>query len=233
MNPQTWRSLRWLVALGACVLVVVVSVPLTFDAITNSIVFGDGEEELEGEEEASVDTTPEPTGEVPTGAVSDGEAVAEADVVVAGGAVTQASEEALVIENDGDAVVVVFPLINGSADCVAGAELQLAVLEAQQTELAVYAGKAALDLSDDTEVGDPRRDETVHSLALTDGTPGRLSWAVTDLYRAWAAGDLAAAGTSFTVVVAAPDAAAQVTFAASESDEGPTLTWVGEAGCGE
>lgn len=237
MNPQTWRSMRWLVALGACTLVVVVSVPLAFDALTKSVVFGDGDGdgdgEREGEEAASDGTVTEPTGQVPVGAVSDGEAVAETDVVVAGGTVTRETDDELAIEDEGDAVVIVFPLIDGSADCVAGAELQVAVVEAQETELAVYAGQAAIELADDAEVGDPRRDSTVHSLALTDGTPGRLRWDVTDLYRAWAAGELAAAGAAFTVVIAPPDDAAAVTFAASESDEGPSLSWDGEAGCGE
>lgn len=235
MNPDTWRSLRWLVALGACALVVVVSVPLAFDAITNSVVFGDGEEEeeLDGEEAASDGPVTEPSGEVPTGPVSAGEAVAEADAVVTGDTVTQASDEELLIEGDGDAMVAVFPLIDGSAECVASAELQVAVTEAEQTELAVYAGRAGVELSDDAEVGDPRRDDTVHSLALTDGTPGRLAWDVTELYRSWAAGELAAAGSPFTVVIAPPDAPAMVTLASSESDDQPSLSWDGEPGCGE
>lgn len=240
MKPEVWRSLRWVVAFGACALVVVVGVPMAINAVTSSIVVGgdaDDVEEADGssaEEGAPASDEEPPAGGVPTGPVTDGEAEPDADLGVRDGTVQQASARALSLTDDSDVLVLLFPLIEGDPGCVASAALELSLLEADRTEVAVYAGDVEEGVDDGDEVGDPRRDDTVHALALTDGTPGRLRWDVTDLYRSWASGQLASPGAPFAVVVAVHGAPADVTFASSESDEAdaPALVWAGEPGCG-
>lgn len=234
MAPEMWRSVRWLVALGACLLVVVVSVPLAVDAVTSSIVIG-GEADDAAEEDGDDGGGEQPAGPAPgppTGPVTAGEAPAELDVVVVDGTVSQADTQELVLDAEGAMALVAFPRIEGDPACVALAELELALTASDPTELAVYAATLPAELEDGVEVGDPRTDAEVRALAVTDGTPGRLLWGVTDLYRAWGAGEFGTVGSTFAVVVAPPTGNPAVSLGASESDDGPSLSWQGEEGCG-
>lgn len=235
MRTRVWRVVRWVVALGACALVVVVAVPMTMDAVTNSLVFGDPEGD-EGEPEDGEDADPtEPGGEVPTGPVEDGQARATADFVVRDGVVGQAAGESLVISEAGDVAVAVFPLIQGDPDCVATAELQLHMQEGDATELGVYAASIRGPLEDGDEVGGVNADDQLRAIAITDGSPGRLLWDVSAAYRAWAAGELAPAGTPFAVVVAPSDQSAAIRFSSVEAgdDQAPTLRWEGDPDCAD
>ncbi|HVL99351.1 MAG TPA: hypothetical protein VM324_08675 [Egibacteraceae bacterium] len=230
MNRETWQALRWLVALAVCALVVVVSVPLAIDALTSGIVIGgDPGEEQEGRERAV--TPAEPAGQVPSGPVDDGSATPELDFAVVDGVVGQSTARTLDLA--GGAAVLVFPLVDGDPACVGTAQLELQLLDADPTEVGVYAAAVTAG-ADGEEVGDPRRDDTVHALALTDGSPGRLRWDVTELYRAWAGGTLASPGAPFAVAVTPPGDPAALRFAAAEAGPGdaPELVWEGVPDCG-
>lgn len=243
MNAQVWRTARWFVAIGVCVIVVLVAVPMAIDALSASLVFGDQAGDAPGEEDPSsvdggaddTDNAVGPAGEVPTGPVSDGQAAGDHDFVVREGVVAQATSQSLRLRQEGDAVVAVFPLVDGDPACVALAELEMQLEEADATEIAVYASTVRRPLDDGEEVGDAHLDGMARALAVTDGTPGRLRWDVTDLYRAWAAGELAPAGSPLAILVAPPDGGADLTFSSTEAGlpEAPALVWEGETGCGE
>lgn len=219
MESSVWRLLRWVIALGLCALVVVFGVPLAIDAVTRSVVIG----EDAGEEEEAAG---------PSGPVSDGEAEPEADFTVRDGAVGPMSRTELALRDDGHLAVLRFPLIDGAPECVASAELQMSLLEAERTDLAVYAGQLRT-FEEGDEVGDPRQNDRVRAWAVTDGSLGRLRWDVTDFYRDWASGNLAPRGIPFVAVVGAADPAT-VVFASRESDEAdaPSLVWEGVPDCG-
>lgn len=232
MRPETWRSMRWLVVLAVSALLVVLIIPMAFDAITSSVQFGEDGAEADDGEGAEGDGG---DGEVPSGPVEDGSAVADADFTVRDGIVRQAASPELSTAEAGDALVFAFPLVDGDPGCVESAHLHLEMLEGEATELHVYASDIANpgDQEDGEEVGDPRRDDEVWSTAVSEGNPRRLLWDITDLYRDWAMGELAPAGSRLTVVVAPPQAAA-VLVASSERDatQAPTMTWQGEPDCG-
>lgn len=230
MNSNVWRLLRWPIALGMCALVVLFGVPLAIDAVTSSIVIG---EDIEDEEDDTDAADGEPAGDVPSGPVSDGDAGPDADFTVRDGTVGAMSAPELSLGAGDDLALLRFPLIEGEPACVATAELRLSLLEADRTEVAVYAGPIR-ELEEGDEVEDPRQDDTVHAMALTDGSPGRLVWDVTDFYHAWASGELASPGVPFVVAIAAAGEPAPLVFASSESDEAdaPSLVWEGESDCG-
>lgn len=238
MTPDAWPWLRWLIVLGVCAVVVLVAVPLAIDSLSRSVVLGDAvgdAEDGEDTEEPDSDGASTPTGEVASGPVTAGDAAPDADFVVRGGVVDDSAASSLALSAEGDELVAVFPLIDGDPGCVATAELAFQLEEADATEVGVYAAHTTAVPDDGDEVGDLRRDDTLHAVALTDGTPGRLRWDVTNLYRSWASADLAPPGTPFAVVVTALDPAAEVTFASSEAgaDSAPLLEWDGEPGCGD
>ncbi|MEX2618677.1 MAG: hypothetical protein WD250_00515 [Egibacteraceae bacterium] len=235
MSAQVWRVVRWVVALGACGVVVLVAVPMTIDAVSNSLVFGDAADD-EGEPDDGEGAEPtEPGGEVPTGPVEDGHARATADFVVRDGVVSQAAGESLAISGGGDVAVTVFPLIDGTPDCVAAAELQVHMEAGDATELGVYAATIRGPLEDGDEVAEVSVDDKLRAVAVTDGSPGRLLWDVSAAYRAWASGELAPAGTPFAVVIAPSEASAALTFSSVEAgdEQAPTLRWEGDPDCGD
>lgn len=229
MSPATWRSLRWLVALAVSALLIVIIIPLAFNAITSSVEFGgeDAEEGDEGEEEN--------VGELPSGPVEDGAAIAVTDFAVRGEVVRQTADPQLAAAEAGDAIVIAFPLVDGDPECVESAHLHAQLLEGGATKLQVYASDITDPeaLEDGQEVGDPRRDEKVWWTAVTDGSPGGLLWNITDLYKAWASGELAPAGTQLVVVVATSEGV-PVVLASSEREaqQAPTLSWRGVPDCG-
>lgn len=231
MNSNVWRLLRWVLAMGMCALVVLFGVPLAIDAVTGSIVIG---EDIEDGEAATDAADGEPADDVPSGPVSDGRAGPDADFTIRDGTVGAMSAPELSLREGGDLAVVQFPLIEGEPACVATAELRMSLLEADRTEVAVYAGPIR-ELEEGDEVEDPPQDDTVHARALTDGSSGRLVWDVTDFYHAWASGELVSPGTPFVVAIAAAGEPAPLVFASSESDEAdaPALVWEGESGCGD
>lgn len=235
MSPATWRSLRWLVALAVCALIVVLTIPLAFDAVMRSVEFGEGGAEAEEEEEEEAVEEGD-GGAVPSGPVADGSTTAVADFAVRDGIVRQAADPELSMAEDGDAIVIAFPLIDGDPDCVEAAHLHLELLESEPADLAVYASDIANPggRENGDEVGDPRRDDEAWWITVSDGNPGRLLWDITDLYKAWALAELAPAGSPFTIVVAPPEEAAALLVASTERQarQAPTLTWQGMPDCG-
>lgn len=233
MTEPARTFVKWTVALLVLAGVVVYALQNVGPAFRTGLAFGD---------EAS-----EGAGTGPTGPVADGNAAAQADLSIATGTVGGVGAPQLTIgPGPGDAALLVFPLIAGSPDCVATASLEVAIESATPaTELGVYAS-GQFDtsvLADATVVqGEVVLDRTSPPLQFTDGTPGRLTFDVTQLYRTWASGQPFANGqqvppeTPFTVVVRATDEGAvgrAIVMTASEAgDAGPRLLWTGTPGCG-
>lgn len=228
MSASAWRALRWLIALGLCVLLVLVAVPAAFDAIRSSIEIRDQERQAEGAD------TPQPSS--PSGPVRDGGAAAKTDFAVRGGTVRQSEATRLTVSGpapDGG-LVAGFDLIEGAPACVASLELAVDVVEASSGELGVHA--AAISdveaLTDGDAVEQVALSEETYAVAVSDGTPGRLSWDVTDLYAQWTRG-LTPPETPLAVVVRPQEEGQDVRVASTESDDsaGPRLRWTGEEGC--
>jgi hypothetical protein len=239
MNPEAWRSLRWLVALVVLGLVVVVTIPLTISALSQSVRFedeeaaanGDGEGE-EGEAGAAGNGERDP--EAATGPVEDGQGIADPDFVVSGGAAEQVTVQRLVI-GDAETLVLAFEPPEGDPACVAETELALELLEATPAEIG--AQTSGLSVPDDVSSGDEVPDEVSQgenvALAATDGTPGTLRWDITEVFDEWA--ETPASQFVITVRPTAADPDTELAFAASEAGEeqAPLLSWTGEPGCGE
>lgn len=235
MSAQAWRTARWFVAIGLCALVVFVALPMAFDALSNSLVFGESVDPDDPDvEEPAEDDQDAPTGEVPSGPVDDGSSTPTADFIVQDGTVRASTSESLALTALGEAVVALFPLVEGNPDCVALAELEMEVVEAQPTHIAIYASSVHTPPDNGAEVGNPRRDGATRAIAVTDGTPGRLRWDVTDVYRAWANAELAPAGTPFALAVVPRDEPVRVIFTSAEAgaDRAPTLMWQARPDCG-
>ncbi|MPZ89717.1 MAG: hypothetical protein GEU81_17010 [Nitriliruptorales bacterium] len=239
--------IKWtivIIILTAVVAYAIQEIPGAFQA---GVEFVDDEEDQESlaEEGEAID---EEVPDLPTGPVSAGAATPEVDFSVAGGQVNRRdSDELLLGSGDGDAVVVSFPLIEGDPNCVEGVRLELEIRQATETELGAYPS----GLFDPDEVQNdapPPGDLLLHTsagaLSFTNGTPGRLPWDVTELYRTWATGapfgedgEQAPVGSPFVVVVKATDDGApgrSIQFGSMEAGEqAPTLTWTGIAECGE
>lgn len=242
MDPATWRSLRWLVALAVGLLLVVVIVPMAFNAVTRSVTFGgfnassgdDEEEEAQPDGEAAGNQPA--VGDVPSGPVEDGSTTVHADFLVREGTVRQRSAERLSIREDGDAIVVVVDLIDGAAECVAAVHLEMELVEADPTELYVYAADVGRvdELQDGDDLGDPRRGDDAPPAAVTDGTPGWLRWDLTERYATWVQDGGLSRDRPLALLVAPPEAA-MVRFASSDAveDRRPRLKWQGAPGCGE
>jgi len=170
-----------------------------------------------------------------------------ADFFLAADSVQDRSGETLVLGPAGtDAVILDFALIPGTPSCVASAEVSLAVESADTTtELGLYPSGLfnANDLSEGSPLPGPARlVEQPAALQLTDGSPGRLRWDVTDLYQQWASGqefsggEGAPVGSDFVVAIAGTagaNPARRVEFTSSDAgSDGPMLTWTGRPGCG-
>lgn len=228
MSASAWRALRWLIALGLCVLLVLIAVPAAFDAFRSSIEIRDQKRQAESAD------MPEPSG--PSGPVRDGGAAAKTDFAVHGGTVRQSDAARLTASGTApdSGVVAGFDLIDGAPACVASLEFAVDVVEASAGELGVYPA-AITDvhaLADGDTVEQLALSEDAHAVAISDGTPGRLSWDLTDLYTQWTQ-ELTPPGTDLAVVIRPENEGQEVRIASTESDDsaGPRLRWTGEAGC--
>lgn len=228
MSASAWRALRWLIALGLCVLLVLVAVPAAFDAIRSSVEIQDQERQAEGPD------GPRPSS--PSGPVRDGGAAAKADFAVRGGTVRDGDAARLTVSGNAadSGLVAGFDLIDGSPACVASVELAVDVVEASSGELAVYP--AAITDTEAVADGDTVEEvvlsEDPRAVAVSDGTPGRLSWDVSDLYTQWT-GQLTPPGTDLAVVIRPRGGDQELRVASVESDDsaGPRLGWTGEDDC--
>lgn len=228
MSASAWRALRWLIALGLCVVLVLLAVPAAIEAIRSSV-------EIEDQERQAEDAgASQPSGQ--SGPVRDGGSAARTDFAVRDGTVRQTDATRLTVNGNApdSGLVAGFDLVDGTPSCVASLELAVDVVEASPGELGVYAAAItdADDLSDGDTVEQLVRGGEAHALALSDGTAGRLSWDLTDLYARWTQ-DLTPPGTDLAVVIRPQEADQRARVASVESDDsaGPRLAWTGEEGC--
>lgn len=237
-------ALRWLGALVAMTVVAVVSVNLAIGQIQGVLEFGDSAA-------APAVPTDVPTLDPLAGPVADGSAGPSRDFALLGGAVAGTEAELLVFEGAGEAAMALtFPLISGDPACLSQAVLEITLLEATPAQLGVYPANVGdtAELEDGADAPDPlARTAEPMALAVTDGSPGRLQWDVTDLYRQWVAageflggGEAVPEGTPLTVLVMPtedPTTRRKLVLAASESGAagdggGPLLRWTGLPSCG-
>lgn len=240
MEDSRRMFVKWVLAIIALAAVVTYALQNVGDAFRAGIAFGDDVEASEdpGEQQASL----------PTGPVEDGWAPPQVDLTLLGPTIgpTQAAELTIGPAPD-DGIVLSFPVIPGAPECVASARVDLSVREATPTELGVFPSRLT-DLPT-LEEGMPLPEDPVIAvdapvLAFTDGTEGRMSWDVMELYRtfvtggSWPGGDAPPVGTPFTVVIRATDQGEEDRLVVFESSEapppalGPALAWSGVPGCG-
>jgi hypothetical protein len=237
MDERGRTFVKWVLAIIVLAAVVVYALQNVGDAFRAGLAFGD-DAGGPGEQDAAL----------PTGPVTDGVAPPQADFTLLGPTVGPPQAPALTIGPAGnDGVVLSFPVIDGDPACVQSARIDISVVEATPTELAVYPSRLTdlPSLSEGQQVPeDPVIAVDAPPIAFTDGTPGRLVWDVTELYRtfvtagSFSGGDAPTIGTPFTVVIR-PTGGDQpgrvVAFDSSEAPEpalGPALVWSGVPGCG-
>jgi hypothetical protein len=239
--------IRWAVAIIVLAAVVAYAIQEIPNAFQAGIAFVDEEDEEPTLDDVDGGEDAEEAADLPTGPVEAGATTPDVDFSVNDGLVNRAVGDELFIGPDGDdSVVLSFPLIEGDPNCVEGVRLELEIRSATPTELGAHP--SALFDAGAVEDGSPPPGDLMlnpdpSALAFTNGTPGRLPWDVTGMYRTWATGAAfgedrqAPVGTPFVVAVRATDGGAPgraVEFGSVESgDQAPTLTWTGVAGCGE
>jgi len=250
MNQASREVAKWVAAVVVLTGVVIYAVQALPGALGNSVEVG--EDAASPSASASATASPSAAETVAAsspdpalqGPVSDGNVQPTVDLSLDDGVVTGVGSKTLTIgSEETDAIVLSFPLIKGDPECVGGVRLEIAVEDATPTELGVAPSALfTLDTLDEGAVAPPALlDPAPGTLAFTNGSPGRLPWDVTDLYRTWASGtpfpggESAPPRTPFTLAVRAtspgtPDR--EVVFSAEESGEdGPTLSWIGLPGC--
>jgi hypothetical protein len=236
MNGGVPAALRWLGALAGMLLVVAIALPMAVDAIIRSVEIDDAGRApvILPEEEEDLEEDLLPQEPVEAGAAAPIHDFSGRDAVV-----RQADNPSVAIgEVEGDAVYVVFAPVPGSPACVGEALLELELLEATPTELGAYPADVpgAAELSSGDELPDsPFLTPEPLALAVTDGTPGRLLWDVTNLYVRWAEGEFGDQ-EHFVVAIRPPaydDPDLEVRFASIEADadDAGLLTWTGLPDC--
>jgi hypothetical protein len=231
-------ALKWLGAFAVMALVVVLTIPMALDAITQSLQIEDRQatSPLDEDDDPLID----PAEEAVLGELEDGEAIALADISGRNNAVRQATEEFVAIGGaSGDAVYFAFPLIEGDPACLAEVRLELTLRQGTAARLVVYPADVPdiLELED----GDPLSDEpflTDHPRAIveTDGTPMVLFWDVTGVYEEWAGGGLTEATEPFVLAVRPEeygdgDLRAQFSSVEAGEDEAGRLVWTADPAC--
>ncbi len=246
MDTTGRTFVKWTLAIIVLAGVVVYAINEIPDAFSAGFAFG-GESETATAQASTSPSADAGGGAVPTGPVANGVSTPTVDfALTAGNVVSEVASDGMTVGDSAEAAIVVsFPLIEGSPDCVQSARLELPVRNASPTEFAVYPSSLPdpATLADGAAApGDPVIAVDGPPLSFTNGTPGRLTWEVGDLYRTWASGGQFPGGAAppagtdrFTLVVkpTGVEAGREVTFASSETGEsGPTLAWTGLAGCG-
>lgn len=249
-----WVIVRWALALVVLGLVVVYAFDGARRSLTSGVQYrGDVEEEpvtlpTTSPTEAPPTVAPVNTALIPTGPVQGGTATPLVDLTAGSGGIDPPDSNDLLLGPDpGETVLLSFPLIPGSPDCVETARLQLFVRPETVGEGELRAFPSALFdlgvLAAGTPLpADPVLDAEVSVPAFTDGSSGGLQWDVTSLYKDWSGavalsnGQVVPPGTPFTVAIrpsVEEQANRRIVFAASEAGaQAPTLTWNGLAGCG-
>lgn len=247
MNETGREVVKWVTAIAVLAGLVVYAVLALPGALGNSVEVVDDEPTPTASASASASETVAAASPDPAlqGPVTDGNLQPTVDLSLDNGVVTGIAEDTLVIgSQESDAVIVSFPLIRGDPDCVGAVLLELNVEDATPTELGV-APSGLFDLGTLAEgAAVPATvllDPAPGPLAFTNGSPGRLRWDVTPIYRTWAlgtpfpGGESAPPRTPFILAVrpTGPGTAdREVVFSAKEAGEdGPSLSWIGLPGC--
>jgi hypothetical protein len=225
-----WAWVRWPLVVLAMMLTVALAVPAALRAISSSVLVDMG-------------TSPEtveasPASGTLSGPVTDGAAPPLADFVARNGTVAEAqTAEVVLADQPGSAVVMAFPLIPGDPACIGGVFVDLTIRQGTPTELGAYLATAwdAQSLLDGAPVpAQLLATDQPSSIAVTDGTPGRLRWDVTNAYRLFVTGGLAPPESPFVIGISATSVppGGGVRFAAAEAGpDGPAVSWTAVPGC--
>jgi hypothetical protein len=180
------------------------------------------------------------------GPVTDGEALPTIDFALVGSAVSALAADGMVVgPGPEDGIVLSFPRIPGTAQCVQSAVLEMTVRQGSPpTDFGVYpSALTGLEaLAEASPVTDPYIPISQPVVMTAAGTPGPLTWDVLTLYQTYAGGGTfdngvaaPAIGAPFTIVVKPTDqglAGRTFLFASTESpDSRPRLVWTGVPGC--
>jgi hypothetical protein len=234
-------ALRWVAAVAAMVVAVAILVPMSIDAISSMVAFEDQGSPLFDDADDDEPLAPLPDDVDVTGPVEDGHAPPLVDFVAHEGMVQQAADPHVTIgDDDGDLILLAFDLIEGDPVCLEHVELHLSVREAT-TRVHLLIFPADLPGIEELENGDELPEEilaTGHpvAVAVTDGTPGRLVWDLTNVYQSWILGEIDVARLTPFVIAIQPDqpeGALQAQFASSAGEETdpPLLAWRGLPDC--
>lgn len=235
MEQGLGSALKWVVAVVALSLVVVLSAPAALQALVESVRLDRNEPELPEIPELAETAAPATP-------VEDGSAAPSTDFLVADRVVEGRQDAQLTVAARDAAMVAAFPVIEGDEGCIDTVELELSLTETDGAgEIGVFPSGVFTPLQlVDGDGAIPFLTQTPAALALTNGSLGRLRWDVTDLYRTWvrgsAFGDITIpGGVPFTIsITGVEDDGDRFTFAASEAGEAqaPALVWTGAADCG-
>jgi hypothetical protein len=227
MHPAAVTALRWIGSLIGLVLLVMFAVPQAVRDLRAGIQFN-------GDPQASEAADAAGGG----GPVADGQAGPAADYGVTGTTAKESGARIVTVTQPGEHMVVAFERITGDPACLSRVQLEVQVLDATPTTLAVLPS-ATFEPAAVTDGGQVTLDPPVPSapvLAVTDGTPGFLAWDVTGLYREYVTAPAVPATAPLVVTVgpSAPDPTQRLRFAASEAgpEDAPRLSWAGIPGCG-
>lgn len=237
MHPATRAGLRWVGALVGLAVLVALTIPAAVDAFRDSVVLGSA---------GADDPAPQArggrggTGPRSGTPVQDGSSQPAADFVVRVGQVDDLGETTMAVGSDAqDAFVLAFDRIRGDVDCLGTVTLEAQVIEATPAEITVRPGSLfrAKDVEQGEDVDDPVLREEPGVLAITDGTPGFLSWDVTEVYREAVVGEGVPERVPAVLVLQprSPDGgSAAVRFAGVEAGEedAARLRWTGVENCG-
>jgi hypothetical protein len=230
VDPQLWQWVRWPLALFGLVLVVAVTVPAAIHALSSSV-------ELRDPRQARVEAKPAPD-QLAGGPVSDGSAPPVADFVARRRVVAESGASELVLTDEqGNAVVLAFPVIPGNPTCVGNVWIEMTVLQATPTELGSFRASAynADHLADGAPLPAVLLVDKEPSWKAFTAASGRLRWDVTSAYRDFLTSGQAPAGAPFVAAISvtrSDQPGGGVRFAASESGvNAPALIWNGVPGC--
>jgi hypothetical protein len=230
--------LRWVGAAAAMLLVVFLTVPMAIDAASQSVRFGE-----EQQDPLEPITTDPDAG--PLVAVGGGTAPAIGEVSVRSGEVRQADEEFVAIGGvQGDGLLFAFETFRGSPECVNGVVMRFVPQQVLPTSTLRFSNATVTDvpgLDDGDGLDEPleREGSPVAEVELDDSMVGEEQRAdLTEHYVAWVSGEAGDPDAPFAVVVRPDehDSDRRIRFASTEAADGdsrPRLSWTGIEGCGQ
>ncbi len=249
MSERVRGAARWLLVGAALVAVLMLAVPAALEALSATVATEPGAFAEADPPSTELATAPpsSPAAQEPAAADADGSVFPAADVAVSGGVVQSAAAASLQLgPGTGDAILLQFPLVGVEPACLAAVRLDVSLqASASPQQLALFpSGLTELGvLADGTPLPAPSLLPVAGRTPVdVDGTPQRLSWDATELYRQWVSGSVdgqpVPPGAPFTIALAAPlgdaDPARLVTLGALEGPvaQAPQLAWFRTPGCG-